>query len=85
MRKKQGSWKQRKRKLRLYEDYRSGRITKEQYRKEYENTASRILEIEKRIPELKEEIMKVREQMLHMKEREAELEGLALLFSIDKG
>ena len=73
------------RKLRLYEDYRSGRIMKEQYRKEYENTASRILEIEKRIPELKEEIMKVREQMLHMKEREAELEGLALLNSFDKG
>ncbi len=73
------------RKLRLYEDYRSGRITKEQYRKEYENTASRILEIEKRIPELKEEIMQVREQMLHMKEREAELEGLALLDSFDKG
>ena len=73
------------RKLRLYEDYRSGRIMKEQYQKEYENTASRILEIEKRIPELKEEIMKVREQMLHMKEREAELEGLALLNSFDKG
>ena len=73
------------RKLRLYEDYRSGRITKEQYRKEYENTASRILEIEKRIPELKEEIMKVREQMLHMKEREAELEGLESLETFDKG
>ena len=73
------------RKLRLYEDYRSVRITKEQYRKEYENTASRILEIEKRIPELKEEIMKVREQMLHMKEREAELEGLESLETFDKG
>jgi len=40
------------RKLRLYEDYRSDRITKEQYRREYENTASQILEIEKRILEL---------------------------------
>ena len=73
------------RKLRLYEDYRSGRITKEQYRKEYENTASRILEIEKRIPELKEEIMQVREQMLHMKERETELESLTVLETFDKG
>ena len=73
------------RKLRLYEDYRSGRITKEQYRKDYESTASRILEIEERIPELKEEIMKVREQMLHVKEREAELECLAVLETFDKG
>lgn len=73
------------RKLRLYEDYRSGNITKEQYCKDYENTASRILEIEKRIPELKEEIMKVREQMLHVKEREAKLEGLASLETFDKG
>ena len=73
------------RKLRLYEDYRSGNITKEQYRKEYESTAGRILEIEERIPELKEEIMQVREQMLHMKEREAELEGLESLETFDKG
>ena len=73
------------RKLRLYEDYRSGRITKEQYRKDYESTASRILEIEERIPELKEEIMKVREQMLHVKERDAELECLAILETFDKG
>lgn len=36
------------RKLRLYEDYRSDRITKEQYRKEYENAASQILEIKKK-------------------------------------
>ena len=34
-------------KLSLYEDYRLSRITKEQYRKEYENAASRILEIKK--------------------------------------
>lgn len=73
------------RKLRLYEDYRSGRLTKEQYRREYESTASRILEIEKRIPELKEEIMQVREQMLHMKERETELESLTVLETFDKG
>ncbi len=73
------------RKLRLYEDYRSGRITKEQYRKEYENTASRILEIEERIPELRDEVMQIREQMLHMKEREAELECLAELETFDKG
>ncbi|HBI62716.1 MAG TPA: hypothetical protein DDY31_16175 [Lachnospiraceae bacterium] len=73
------------RKLRLYEDYRSGSITREEYRKEYENTASRILEIEKRIPELKDEIVRIKEQMLHMKEREAELEGLASLDTFDKG
>ncbi len=72
------------RKLRLYEDYRTGKITKEKYRKEYGNTVSRILEIEKRIPELKDEIMQVKEQMLHMKEREAELEGLASLDTFDK-
>ena len=36
-------------KLSLYEDYRLSRITKEQYRKEYENAASRILEIVKRL------------------------------------
>lgn len=72
------------RKLRLYEDYRSGRIMKEQYRREYENTASRILEIEERIPELKDEVIQIREQMLHMKEREAELEGLASLETFDK-
>ena len=58
------------RKLRLYEDNRSGNITKEQYRKDYENTASRILEIEERIPELRDEVMQIREQMLHVKERE---------------
>ena len=73
------------RKLRLYEDYRSGNITKEQYCKDYESTASRILEIEERIPELKEEIVQAREQMLHVKEREAELEGLASLDTFDKG
>lgn len=72
------------RKLRLYEDYRSGRITKEQYRKDYESTASRILEIEERILELRDEVMQVREQMLHMKEREAELECLAVLETFDK-
>ena len=73
------------RKLRLYEDYRSGRITKEQYRKDYESTASRILEIEERIPELRDEVMQIREQMLHVKEREAELEVLASLDTFDKG
>ena len=72
------------RKLRLYEDYRSDRITKEQYRREYENTASRISEIEKRIPELKEEVIRIKEQMLHMKEREAELECLSSLETFDK-
>lgn len=72
------------RKLRIYEDYRSGNITKDKYRKEYENAAVRISEIEKRIPELKGEIIQVREQMLQMKEREAELEGLALLETFDK-
>lgn len=73
------------RKLRLYEDYRSGSITKEKYRKEYEKAISRIFEIEERIPELKEEIVRIKEQMLHMKEREAELEGLASLDTFDKG
>ena len=73
------------RKLRLYEDYRSGNITKEKYRKKYENTASRILEIEKRIPELKDEITQVKEQILQMKEQEAKLEGLASLDTFDKG
>ena len=73
------------RKLRLYEDYRSGRIMKEQYQKEYENTASRILEIEERMPELKEEIVRIKERVLHMKEREAELEGLTSLDTFDKG
>ena len=73
------------RKLRFYEDYRSGNITKEQYRKDYENTASRILEIEERIPELRDEVMQIREQMLHVKEREAELEGFALLDTFDTG
>lgn len=72
------------RKLRLYEDYRSGVITKEKYRKEYENTASRILEIEKRMPELRDEVSQVREQMLHLKEREPELEGLLSLETFDK-
>ena len=73
------------RKLRLYEDYRSGSITKEKYRREYENAASRILEIEKQIPELKNEAIRAKEQMLHMKERQAELEGLASLETFDKG
>ena len=72
------------RKLRLYEDYRSDRITKEQYRKEYENTASRILEIEKRMPELKDEVIRIKEQAMKMKEREAELEGLSSLETFDK-
>ena len=72
-------------KLRLYEDYRSGRLTKEQYLKEYENTASRILEIEKRVPELKDEVVQIKERILQMKEREAELEGLASLETFDKG
>lgn len=72
------------RKLRLYEDYRSGGTTKEKYRKEYEKTASRILEIEERMPELKEEIEQIKERVLHMKEREAELEELASLDTFDK-
>ena len=72
------------RKLRLYEDYRSDNITKDKYRKEYENAASRILEIEKRIPELKDEVIQIRERILHMKEQEAELEGLASLETFDK-
>lgn len=73
------------RKLRLYEDYRSGNITKEKYRKEYETAASRIVEIEKRIPELKDEVIRIREQVQHMEEKEAELEGLASLETFDKG
>lgn len=73
------------RKLRLYEDYHSGGITKEKYRKEYEKTASRILEIEERMPALKEEIVRIKERILHMKEREAELEGLTALDIFDKG
>lgn len=72
------------RKIRLYEDYRFGSITKEKYRKEYEKTANRILEIKERIPEMKEEIVWIKEQMMHMKEREAELEGLAFLDTFDK-
>ncbi len=72
------------RKLRLYEDYRSDRMTKEQYRREYDNTAGRISEIEKAIPELRDEAARIREQVLHMKEREAELEGLLALESFDK-
>lgn len=72
------------RKLKLYEDYRSGKLTKEQYRREYEITASRILEIEKRIPELKDEVIQARGQMMHVKEKEAELEGLASLETFDK-
>ena len=72
------------RKLRLYEDYRSDRLTKGQYRKEYENTTGRILEIEKEIPELKAEAARIREQVLHMEEREAELEGLLSLETFDK-
>ena len=71
-------------KLRLYEDYRSDRLTKEQYRREYDNTAERILEIEKEIPELKVEAAQIREQVLHMKEREAELEVLSSLETFDK-
>lgn len=72
------------RKLRLYEDYRSGAITKEKYRKEYKNTTSRILEIEKRLSELKDEVSQVKEQMLHLKEREPELESLLSLETFDK-
>ena len=72
------------RKLRLYEDYRSGRMTKEKYRKEYENTASRILEVEKRILELKEKILQIREQVQNMKDQEAKLAGLASLDTFDK-
>ncbi|MCM1193894.1 MAG: recombinase family protein [Acetatifactor muris] len=72
------------RKLRLYEDYRSDRLTKEQYRREYESAAGRILEIEKKIPELKDEAVRIREQALHMEEREAELEGLLSLGMFDK-
>ncbi len=73
------------RKLGLYEDYCTGNITKEKYREKYENTASRILEIEKRIPELKDEIMQVKEQMMHMKEREAERVALVSHDIFDKG
>ncbi len=72
------------RKLSIYEDYRSGRLTKEQYRSEYEAAGSRILEIEKRIPELRDEIMQNREQMLNIQEQEAELESLAVLQTFDK-
>lgn len=72
------------RKLRLYEDYRSGNITKKQYLKEYESAASRILEIENRIPELKDEVMQIKERMQHMEEREAELEVLLSLETFDK-
>lgn len=50
-------------KLRIYEDYRLGRLTKEQYRKEYEATASRIQEIDERIPELKDKIVQMKERM----------------------
>ena len=66
------------RKLRLYEDYRSDRITKEQYRKEYENAASQIL------PKLKDEVIRIKEQVMKMKEQEAELEGLSSLETFDK-
>lgn len=72
------------RKLRLYEDYRSGNITKKQYFKEYESVTSRILEIESRIPELKDEVAQIKEQMQHMEEREADLENLLSLETFDK-
>ena len=72
------------RKLRIYEDYRSGRLTKEQYRKEYEAVASRIQEIEKRIPEQKDEIAQMKERLLHMEEQEAKLEVLEALQTFDK-
>lgn len=72
------------RKLRIYEDYRSGGLTKEQYRREYEAAVSRILEIEKRMSELKDEIAQMKERMLHMEEQEAKLEGLAVLQTFDK-
>ncbi len=72
------------RKLRLYGDYRSGIITREQYRKDYEITASRILEIEKKIPELKGEVIRARELLLHMEGQAAGLESLSSLETFDK-
>lgn len=72
------------RKLRLYEDYRSGNITKEQYLKKCESAASRILEIENSIPELKDEVIQSKEQMQHIEERGAELESLLSLETFDK-
>lgn len=71
-------------KLSIYEDYRSGRLTKEQYRSEYEAAGRRILEIEKRIPELRDKILQDREQMLNINGQEAELESLAGLQTFDK-
>lgn len=72
------------RKLRIYEDYRSERLTKEQYSKEYETVAIRIQEIEERIPELKDEIAQMKEHMNHLEEQEAELEILEALQTFDK-
>ena len=72
------------RKLRIYEDYRSDRLTKEQYRKEYETVAIRIHEIEERIPGLKDEIVQMKEHMTRLEEQEAELESLEALQIFDK-
>lgn len=60
---------------------RSGR----QYRRKYEDTASRILEIEKRIPELKGEVIRIKEQMLHMEGQAAGLESQSSLETFDGG
>lgn len=72
------------RKLNIYENYRSGRLTKEQYRSEYEAAGSRVLEIEKRTAELRDKIRQDREQMLNISGQKAELESLAALQTFDK-
>lgn len=71
-------------KLRLYEDYRTGIITKEQYRRDYEKASNRILAIEQEIPQLKAEAESIRQKKLAAKNNEAELKELSILDSFDK-
>jgi DNA invertase Pin-like site-specific DNA recombinase len=72
------------RKMKLYSDYRTGKLTKEKYMDELENTTKRIAEIDQRIPEIENEIEEARKRIEEAGAKQTELNDIAALQSFDK-
>lgn len=71
------------RKMKLYSDYRSGNLSKEQYMAEIESAAVRIAEIDQRIPEIENEILEAQTAMAQAASKQTELNDVAALKKYD--
>jgi DNA invertase Pin-like site-specific DNA recombinase len=72
------------RKMKIYSDYRSGRLTKEGYMKEYRDISDRIEEIDRHTAEMERESEITREKLESSGEKQAELNDVAALNAFDR-